>query len=298
MYNLLSLVIGAVVAIMIAINGQLTSAYDLFVSAVIIHVIGTVFSLIVCLCRHQKILVKAEAPWMYLGGAIGVFTTFGNNLSYGRISMTSIVALVLFGQTVISLLIDSFGLMGMEKHPFKKTSVIGLVFALAGMLVMLQPSGGGSNAGAAMAVAASFVTGIFLVLARTVNGRLAEQAGALTGSFINHLVGLPITVLIMLFAKRGTSAAFTVLPVHSWWIYCGGILGVLTVFLYNVVVPKVASFRLTILTFVAQVFTSLVLDVLFGNGYSKVTLIGGALVAAGMLVNMISDAMQAKQSEQ
>lgn len=177
MYNLLSLVIGAVVAIMIAINGQLTSAYDLFVSAVIIHVIGTVFSLIVCLCRHQKILVKAEAPWMYLGGAIGVFTTFGNNLSYGRISMTSIVALVLFGQTVISLLIDSFGLMGMEKHPFKKTSVIGLVFALAGMLVMLQPSGGGSNAGAAMAVAASFVTGIFLVLARTVNGRLAEQAG-------------------------------------------------------------------------------------------------------------------------
>ena len=47
MYNLLSLVIGAVVAIMIAINGQLTSAYDLFVSAVIIHVIGTVFSLIV-----------------------------------------------------------------------------------------------------------------------------------------------------------------------------------------------------------------------------------------------------------
>lgn len=81
MYNLLSLVIGAVVAIMIAINGQLTSAYDLFVSAVIIHVIGTVFSLIVCLCRHQKILVKAEAPWMYLGGAIGVFTTFGNNLS-------------------------------------------------------------------------------------------------------------------------------------------------------------------------------------------------------------------------
>ena len=119
MYNLLSLVIGAVVAIMIAINGQLTSAYDLFVSAVIIHVIGTVFSLIVCLCRHQKILVKAEAPWMYLGGAIGVFTTFGN-LSYGRISMTSIVALVLFGQTVISLLIDSFCLMGMEKHPFKR----------------------------------------------------------------------------------------------------------------------------------------------------------------------------------
>mgnify|MGYP000040167927 CR=1 FL=1 len=138
----------------------------------------------------------------------------------------------------------------------------------------------------------------FLVLARTVNGRLAEQAGALTGSFINHLVGLPITVLIMLFVRHGVDASFTVLPVHSWWIYCGGMLGVLTVFLYNVVVPKVASFRLTILTFVAQVFTSLVLDVLFGNGYSKVTLIGGALVAAGMLVNMILDAMQAKQSEQ
>ncbi|MFQ9466346.1 MAG: DMT family transporter [Gallintestinimicrobium sp.] len=97
--------------------------------AVIIHVIGTVFSLIVCLCRHQKILVKAEAPWMYLGGAIGVFTTLAIICLMDGSSMTSIVALVLFGQTVISLLIDSFGLMGMEKHPFKKTSVIGLVFA-------------------------------------------------------------------------------------------------------------------------------------------------------------------------
>ncbi len=71
---------------------------------------------------------------MYSGGAIGVFTTFGNNLSYGRISMTSIVALVLFGQTVISLLIDSFGLMGMESARLKNVPVIGLVFALAGML--------------------------------------------------------------------------------------------------------------------------------------------------------------------
>ena len=186
MYDLLSFAIGAVAAIMIAINGQLTSAYDIFISAVIIHIVGTVFSFVVCKIRHQKVLVRAEAWWMYLGGAIGVFTTFGNNLSYGHISMTSIVALVLFGQTVTSLLIDSFGLLGMEKHPFKKTSAIGLIFALAGMLVMLQPSGGESDGGAAMAVAAAFGSGISLVLSRTVNGRLAEQAGALPGSFIIH----------------------------------------------------------------------------------------------------------------
>ena len=295
MYDLLSFAIGAVAAIMIAINGQLTSAYDIFISAVIIHIVGTVFSFVVCKIRHQKVLVKAESWWMYLGGAIGVFTTFGNNLSYGHISMTSIVALVLFGQTVTSILIDSFGMLGMEKHPFKKTSAIGLIFALAGMLVMLQPSGGESDGGAVMAVAAAFGSGISLVLSRTVNGRLAEQAGALPGSFINHLVGLPITVIIMLIAERGAHTSLTVLPVSSWWIYCGGMLGVVSVFLYNTVVPKVSSFRVTILTFVAQVFTGLVIDVLFGSGYSKVTLIGGALVAAGMFINMVLDAALANK---
>ena len=146
-----------------------------------------------------------------------------------------------------------------------------------------------------MAVAAAFGSGISLVLSRTVNGRLAEQAGALPGSFINHLVGLPITVIIMLIAERGAHTSLTVLPVSSWWIYCGGMLGVLSVFLYNTVVPKVSSFRVTILTFVAQVFTGLVIDVLFGSGYSKVTLIGGALVAAGMFLNMLLDAALANK---
>lgn len=287
MYNLLSMTIGAVGAVMIAVNGRLSAVYDVFIAAVIIHIVGTVFSFIVCKIRRQKVLVKAGALWMYLGGAIGVFTTLGNNLSYGHISMTSIVALGLFGQTVTSLLVDSFGLLGMEKHPFEKKSLIGLFFASAGMLVMIQPFGSGAGGGVVLAVAAAFGAGISIVLSRTVNGRLAAYAGALPGSFINHLVGLPCTIVIMLLVDHGTLAGQLSVAPAAWWVYCGGMMGVVSVALYNVVVPKVPAFELTLLTFVAQVFAGLAIDLLFGNGYSAVTFWGGMLVAAGMVINMI-----------
>ena len=59
-----------------------------------------------------------------------------------KISMTSIVALGLLGQTLTSLVIDNFGLMGMPKHPVRKGALAGLLLSFLGIFVMMDPSMG------------------------------------------------------------------------------------------------------------------------------------------------------------
>jgi transporter family-2 protein len=163
----ISALIGAVTAVMISVNGGLTAVYGVFCATMIIHLVGTAAAFLVLRARGMKLNLKTcGAPaWMYLGGAIGYFTSAFNNLSYGKISFTAIVALGLLGQMATAFFIDTFGLFGMKKVPFRLSVLVGFVCAGLGVAVMLR----GARLSARLAVAAAFAAGITLVLSRTVN---------------------------------------------------------------------------------------------------------------------------------
>lgn len=56
MSMLLALLTGAVISIMVSINGGLTACVGEYTAAVVIHVVGTAFALILCLIRREKYL--------------------------------------------------------------------------------------------------------------------------------------------------------------------------------------------------------------------------------------------------
>ncbi len=173
MHQLLALLTGSILSIMILINGNLTVYYGVYFAAVIIHVVGSGFAFILrTLQKERKPLFTHGPKWIYLGGAIGVFTTVFNNFAYGHISLTSIVALGLLGQSVTSLIIDTFGLFGMKKQLLDKRSIPpGLIISVSGILFMLDRS----VSYAFLAVLLSLGSGITVVLSRTANARLAEK---------------------------------------------------------------------------------------------------------------------------
>lgn len=282
MYSFLSLFVGMIIAIMVAINGELTAYHGMFIAAIIIHIVGSVFAYIVMKLTKQPLRLNKHMPlWFYLGGVLGVVTTFCNNFAFGKISLTSLIAIGLLGQTVTSLLIDSFGLFGMTKYPFQKHTLIGLSLALLGMLVMLDPS----TLSGLLAVVLSFIAGVSIVASRTCNARLADRIGILPGSLVNHLVGLPVCVVLFLFLDNQDLSrlfAFSSAP----WIYLGGVLGVATVLLFNLLVPKIAALPLTILSFVGQIFTGMVFDIIVLHTYDPTTFWGGLLITLGIGVNM------------
>lgn len=282
MQELLVLLTGITLAVMVSINGRLSAAAGVLLATVIIHIVGSAFAGVLCaLQKHKTPLWRRGPAWIYLGGPIGVIVTVFNNYACGRISMTSIIALGLLGQMVTALVLDGFGLLGMAKRPLRKSALPGLALSLAGVWMMLDAS----VAAAAVAVGISLAAGVCVVLSRTVNARLAGEIGALRGAFVNHLLGLPITAALAL-AFRQSTAGVPGRLAQQPWVLLGGFLGVAVVLLCNLTVPRVPAFRLTMLTFVGQVFTGILIDLLTGSGFSDVTFRGGAVIAAGVLLSL------------
>jgi len=137
MNNLLSAFIGALIAVMIMINGTLSNAFGNYTSTVIIHIIGLLSMIFVLLLSRSNLkIVKGIPLYFYSAGAIGVFTVLFNNLSFSKLGVSITLALGLLGQSLSSIIIDHFGLMGMKVIKFQKRKLFGLILITLGILVM------------------------------------------------------------------------------------------------------------------------------------------------------------------
>ncbi len=140
MYYSLSIAVGAIIAIMIVINGNLTGFYGTYAAAVIIHVVGLVSITVYMLLHGQTPKIDKKLPfYAYLGGAVGVCTTLFNNIAFGVISVSAIVALILLGQTISSMAVDGLGLFNLPKVPFKRKKLLGILFITIGIILMVIP---------------------------------------------------------------------------------------------------------------------------------------------------------------
>lgn len=137
MNNLISTFIGVLIAIMVMINGTLSNKTNNYTSIVIIHIVGLISIILVLIFTKTKFKLKKGIPlYLYSAGAIGVFTVLFNNISFSTLGVSLSLSLGLLGQSITSIAIDHFGLMGMKINRFEKKKIIGLVFITIGIVVM------------------------------------------------------------------------------------------------------------------------------------------------------------------
>ncbi|WP_202906312.1 DMT family transporter, partial [Clostridium botulinum] len=58
------------------------------------------------------------------------------NLSFSKLGVSLTLALGLLGQSLSSIFIDHFGLLGMKVIKFEKKKCIGLLFIILGIFIM------------------------------------------------------------------------------------------------------------------------------------------------------------------
>lgn len=137
MYKLLSALIGAFIALMIPLNGTLAEVIGNYNASVLIHLIGLIAVIIVLLIGKLKIKFSKEISlYLYSGGAIGVFTVLFSNISFSALGVSLTIALGLLGQSITSIIIDHFGLLGMKVSRFEKKKIVGLLLIGVGIVVM------------------------------------------------------------------------------------------------------------------------------------------------------------------
>jgi len=137
MNNLVSALIGALIAVMIMLNGTLSNVLGNYIATIIIHIVGLIAITFVLLVSKQKFIINKGTPfYLYSAGGIGVFAVLFNNLTFNSLGISLSLALGLLGQTITSIIIDHFGLLGMKVMKYQKKKLIGLVFIVLGIAVM------------------------------------------------------------------------------------------------------------------------------------------------------------------
>lgn len=133
-------------------------------------------------------------------------------------------------------------------------------------------------------VLCAFTAGITVVAARSINAYLAKHVGASQSSFFNYLTGLItsfILLLILSFPTLQSLSKLTQLP--NYWMLLGGVIGVVNIMILNIVVNKVAPIQLTLVIFIAQLGSGMLLDLFLYQIFSFQKLVGCIIVLLGLL---------------
>ncbi len=138
-YALLAALSGMLIAVMVAINGELTSEIGNYPATVLIHLVGLIAVSAVLLIMRQKLHPGPRLPlYMYMGGVIGVGSVLLNNHTYAILGVSVTLALGLLGQLVCSIVIDQWGLFGMPKQTLKPHRLAAAAVVLAGTFMMMM----------------------------------------------------------------------------------------------------------------------------------------------------------------
>ncbi len=264
---------------MIALNGALTNVVGLYSSTVIIHLVG--MSIMIATMIVKKINpFKNFQPWYYyIGGAMGIIATVGNNYSFEFLGVSAILALGLIGQSITGLVIDSYGLFGMKKYPMNVWRIIPVIIMFIGAGFMIRTMD-------ILSMVLSTLVGVALVMQRVANSNLSERTSlevAVSYTYFTALVGC---IAIFLMAGQGEPIVVQGIIPTDVWLYLGGAVGVVTVYLSTICVSKVAGYSLSLLMFIGQVFAGVVIDSLLLGELSTINIVGGVVVTIGMVVDI------------
>jgi transporter family-2 protein len=81
---------------------------------------------------------KKRIPiYFYFGGVFSVFVIFFNIICFENLGISLTVAITFLSQTLISSVIDHYGILGVKKTLFNKKKLIGLSLIATGVIVMI-----------------------------------------------------------------------------------------------------------------------------------------------------------------
>lgn len=138
MYKTLAVLNGAIVAIMVMINGMLANKTGQYFSIIVIHFVGLLTVVLLLLIKQKSIASMKNIPlFLFSAGAIGIFNVYFNNICFAKLGVTLTLALGLLGQLVTSYIIDHYGLLGMAIYKFRLKKLLALGFISLGIAAML-----------------------------------------------------------------------------------------------------------------------------------------------------------------
>ncbi|MFJ4038325.1 DMT family transporter [Microbacterium sp. NPDC090007] len=285
-----AVLIGALTALQARINGTLGAEIgDGIVAAAISFSSGLAILIVLSAVLPQGrrgfgrlvsgIRSRTLPLWTLLGGLAGAFTVASQGLTVATIGVALFTVGFVAGQTTGGLVLDRVGYGPAGVVPVTVRRVVGALLAIAGVVVCLSGDALGGVPLWMLIVPA--VAGAGVAWQQGTNGRLRVRVESpLTATLVNFVGG---TVVLLIAATIHVAVVDVprTLP-GAPWLYVGGAVGVVYIFLSAVVVRRTGVLLLGLGSVVGLLTTSVLLDALWPAPAAPSTPV--ALLAAGVAI--------------
>ena len=138
-FMILGLLVGAGLSAQSVVNAKVTLTMGLwgatFVSFFVAMVLMAAAACYSSQLAPQKLWVLPPQYWV-MSGALGAFMVAGRTFLVPQVGVGMTMVLVIVGQLVSGVLIDSFGFLGSPVHIFSATRAFACLLLIAGVLVI------------------------------------------------------------------------------------------------------------------------------------------------------------------
>lgn len=285
-----AVLIGALTALQARINGTLGAEIgDGIVAAAISFSSGLLILIALSALLPQGrrgvtrlvhgIRSRSIPAWMVLGGLAGAFTVASQGLTVATIGVALFTVGFVAGQTTGGLVLDRVGHGPAGVVPVTMRRVVGALLAIAGVVVCLSGDALGGVPPWMLIVPA--VAGAGVAWQQGTNGRLRVRVDSpLTATLVNFIGGT-VVLLVAAVVHVASVAVPRGVPTEPW-LYLGGAIGVVYIFLSAVVVKRTGVLLLGLGSVVGLLTTSVLLDALWPAPAAPATAV--ALLAAGVAI--------------
>jgi transporter family-2 protein len=310
--DFLAAISGVMIALQARANGELShligngvqAALVSFGSGLLIIAVVAIFSpSIKAGARNLKGAVsRKELPkWTLFAGALGgsfvaVQTHIVPLIGVAIYSVASIA-----GQTAASLVVDRIGLTGGGKKQITPRRIAAALFTVFAVFISVFDRLDGRDL-SLFAVLMGCVAGAIVGVQRALNGQINEYSNqSFTTSFLNFFMGTSFLFIFLLILVAVGPTEFVPLPSGPWWIYTGGVLGVIYIAFTSTIVQHLGVLTFTLFSVGGQLVGSLLIDLYSptdGVSISVYLVTGIVMTYFGVVVGGVNNSQSRKRLKQ
>jgi transporter family-2 protein len=310
--DFLAAVSGALIALQARANGELShligngvqAALVSFGSGLLIIAIVAIFTPSIKEgARNLRTAVHAkEIPrWTLFAGTLGGFFVAVQTHIVPLIGVAIYSVASIAGQTAASLIVDRIGLTGGGKKHITPRRVAAALFTVFAVFISVFDRIDARDLSIFAVILGCFAGGVVGVQ-RALNGQINQHSQqSFTTSYLNFMMGTAFLVILLLILVAVGPTEFVPLPAGPWWIYTGGVIGVIYIAFTSTIVQHLGVLNFTLFSVGGQLIGSLLIDLYSptdGVNVSAYLISGIVMTYFGVVVGGVNNSQARKRLTQ
>jgi transporter family-2 protein len=309
--DLLAALSGVMIAIQARVNGALSHQLNNGLEAALVS-FGSGLAVIALIALinpaikegisnlRTAVAQKEISQWKLFAGALGGSFVAIQTQIVPLIGVAIYSVASLAGQTAMSLVVDRIGMTGGGKKAITSRRIAAAALTVIAVIVSVIDRIDAQNL-SMIAVFAGCIAGAIVGIQRALNGQINEYSHqSFTTSLLNFITGTSFLAILILIGVVTHRTHFVALPAGPWWIYTGGVIGVIYIAFTSTIVQHLGVLTFTLFSVGGQLVGSLVIDLVSptdGVHVSAYLVTGIFMTYAGVIAGGVSSSRVRKPAK-